>query len=53
VLVAIDRFSEASPNQTPLSDFQGRTLFLPKDRSLRPSAIHLGWHRKKHKFQES
>jgi putative restriction endonuclease len=51
VLVALGRFSEDSPNQTPLSVFQGRKLLLPTDRALWPNPIHLAWHRK-HKFQE-
>jgi putative restriction endonuclease len=50
VLVAAGRFSEDSPNQMPLSDFHGRQLFLPAERSLWPHPIHLRWHRK-HKFQ--
>jgi putative restriction endonuclease len=51
VQVAVGRFEEDSPNQTPLGAFHGRKLIvLPADRSLWPSPIHLAWHRK-NKFQ--
>jgi putative restriction endonuclease len=50
VRVAFGRFAEDSPNQTPLSAFDGRGLHLPADRALWPDPVHLAWHRK-HKFQ--
>lgn len=46
VLVARNAFSEASPNQTSLSEMQGRRLLLPKDKSIWPAKVHLAWHRR-------
>jgi putative restriction endonuclease len=50
VLVANERFVEESPNQKPLSGYQGEKLRLPCDQRIWPDAKHLAWHRKKHKF---
>ena len=45
VVVATDAFSEASPNQKPLSEMHGERLFLPRDESIWPAEIHMEWHR--------
>jgi len=50
VIVAAGRFSEESPEQTPLGAYQGKEIHLPRDRALWPNPVHLAWHRK-HKFQ--
>jgi putative restriction endonuclease len=50
VQVAVDRYSEESPNQKALSDFHGKKLLLPENPSLRPSPDYIKWHRRKHKF---
>lgn len=49
VIVAKGHFTEDSPNQKPLSDYDGHRLLLPRDRCLWPDPRHLAWHRK-HKF---
>jgi putative restriction endonuclease len=50
VIVAIDRFSENSPDQKGLIDYHGKKIHLPNDSSLWPNPIHIGWHRK-HRFK--
>ena len=50
VLVANERFAEESPNQKPLSGYQGERLRLPNNQRIWPDAKHLAWHRKKHSF---
>ena len=50
VLVAVGQFAEHSPNQKPLSDYNGKKVRLPGDRALWPKQVHLAWHRK-NKFQ--
>jgi putative restriction endonuclease len=50
VLVAGDAFSEESPDQKALRDYQGQTIYLPGDRACWPDPRHLAWHRK-HKFR--
>jgi putative restriction endonuclease len=50
VIVAVGRFTEDSPDQTPLAAYQGKKVRLPADQRLWPSPIHLAWHRR-HKFQ--
>jgi putative restriction endonuclease len=46
VIVANGRFSEDSPDQRPLSDYDGERIRLPADRGLWPDPKHLAWHRK-------
>jgi putative restriction endonuclease len=50
VIVAVGRFTEDSPDQTPLAAYHGKKIRLPGDPKLWPSPIHLAWHRR-HKFQ--
>lgn len=51
VIVAVDRFSEAAPEPAHLlRTYHAKPLYLPNDRSLWPSPVHLAWHRSK-KFQ--
>jgi putative restriction endonuclease len=50
VIVAVGRFAEDSPNQKALLEFNGKLIHLPRDKSLWPSLVHIGWHRK-HMFQ--
>jgi putative restriction endonuclease len=50
VIVAANHFLEDSPNQTPLTAFQGKKISLPSDPTLWPSPVHLAWHRQ-HTFQ--
>lgn len=45
IMVAAGMFSEASPNQKPLSEMHGQQLYLPADRAMWPSQKHLAWHR--------
>jgi putative restriction endonuclease len=52
VIVAVGRFAEASPQQTPLAAFHGKRLGLPGDRAMWPSPVYLAWHRRR-KFQGS
>jgi putative restriction endonuclease len=47
VIVARGHFTEESPDQKPLSDYQGRKLRLPSDPALYPDLAHLDWHRRK------
>jgi putative restriction endonuclease len=47
VVVAREAFSEASPNQKPLSDMHGQPLLLPRDELIWPSRVNLAWHRAK------
>jgi putative restriction endonuclease len=46
VLVAKRRFAEHSPNQTPLSNYEGQKIHLPADTALWPAPSYLDWHRK-------
>lgn len=46
VVVAMEAFSESSPNQQPLSGMHGQRLLLPQNEAIWPSKIHLSWHRK-------
>jgi putative restriction endonuclease len=46
VLVASDAFTELSPNQTPLIEYEGVNLRLPSDKRLWPSLSNVRWHRK-------
>lgn len=50
ILVAMDRFSEESPDHKPLCEYHGQRLRLPSNLELWPDPIYLSWHRKK-KFQ--
>jgi putative restriction endonuclease len=50
ILVATDQFSEDSPDQKGLKEYQGSKIRLPADSRLWPSPAHLAWHRS-HKFQ--
>jgi len=52
VLVALYAFSEDSPDQKALRDYQGQKIHLPADPGCWPNPIHLTWHRK-HKFYSS
>jgi len=52
VIVAKEAFSEASPNQKPLSEMCGQRLLLPGDEAIWPSKVHVAWHRA-HKFRGS
>jgi putative restriction endonuclease len=46
VKVAGGRFTEDSPDQKPLIDYQGRRIRLPDNTSLFPDLAHLDWHRR-------
>jgi putative restriction endonuclease len=46
VKVAVDAFSEDSPDQRPLSGYQGMPIRLPSDPALHPDPTYLAWHRK-------
>lgn len=46
VKVALHAFSEDSPDQRPLSDYQGSAIRLPNDPALHPNQAYLAWHRK-------
>jgi putative restriction endonuclease len=50
IVVALDQFSEDSPDQKGLSAYHGGKLRLPEDTQLWPRPTNLAWHRK-HKFQ--
>jgi putative restriction endonuclease len=50
VIVALGRFSEESPDQKALADYQGRKIRLPNDQKLWPDPVHIAWHRK-NRFQ--
>jgi putative restriction endonuclease len=50
VLVAGNAFSEDSPDQKALRDYQGQKIHLPAERACWPDPTHLHWHRK-HRFQ--
>jgi putative restriction endonuclease len=50
IIVATDLFSEESPDQKGLREYQGGKIRLPVDSRLWPSPTHLAWHRR-HKFQ--
>jgi putative restriction endonuclease len=47
VRVATTQFAEDHPNGKPLVEFEGQTLALPHDATLRPDPVYLAWHRKK------
>lgn len=47
MVVAVGRFSEASPHGTDLlASYHGRPLRVPQDETLRPDPIHPAWHRR-------
>ncbi len=46
IIVANDAFSEDSPDQKPLAEYQGCRLRLPQDPALWPDPKHFAWHRK-------
>ena len=52
VMVAVGMFTEQSPDQKALGEYQGKRIRLPADRGLWPAPAHLAWHRKR-KFQGS
>ena len=45
VIVAVGRFTEDSPDQKSLLEYDGQRIRLPGDPSLHPNPVHLGWHR--------
>lgn len=45
VIVADEAFDEASPNQMPLVEYQGKSILLPDDQSVWPDPRHVAWHR--------
>jgi predicted restriction endonuclease len=47
VKVAAGFFSEESPHQKPLSEYEGEPILLPSNPALYPGQEHLEWHRKK------
>ncbi len=47
VIVAGNEFDEASPNQKPLDEYQGKRILLPDDQSIWPDPRHVAWHRKR------
>ncbi len=47
VIVASDHFSEDSPDQKPLGDYNGQPLRLPDDKRIWPDPRHLRWHRER------
>jgi putative restriction endonuclease len=47
VIIAAEAFDEASPNQMPLVEYQGKRILLPNDRSTWPDPRHVAWHRKR------
>jgi len=46
VRVAVEAFSEDSPDQRPLSDYAGSPIRLPGDPALHPDPAYIAWHRK-------
>jgi putative restriction endonuclease len=46
VVVALECFTEASPDGRGLTEYHGLRLRSPADERMRPSRIHLAWHRK-------
>ena len=50
VLVAGGKFSEDSPDQKALREYQGLRIHLPSNSALWPDPAHLAWHRRK-KYQ--
>jgi putative restriction endonuclease len=46
VIVAAGRFSEVSPDQKPLSAYDGQRIRLPADPAYWPNPVHLAWHRR-------
>lgn len=50
ILVASGCFSEASPDQKALGEYQGQEIRLPRDRNFWPRPAYLRWHRQK-RFQ--
>lgn len=52
VLVAVDAFTEACPDQTSLTEYHGERLRLPINENLWPDQHHCRWHRK-HRFRGS
>jgi putative restriction endonuclease len=46
VIVALGRFTEQSPDQKALADYQGQKIHLPKDPKLWPDPVRIAWHRK-------
>lgn len=52
VLVAVHAFAEDCPDGRPLAEYHRQAIRLPADRGMRPSPVHLAWHRR-HKFLSS
>ncbi|MFO0965503.1 MAG: HNH endonuclease [Gemmataceae bacterium] len=50
IVVATGRFAEESPDQKALASYHGHRLRLPSEASLRPSPLHVAWHRR-NRFQ--
>jgi putative restriction endonuclease len=46
IVVAVGKFTEDNPDGRCLTDYHGRMLRLPSDPDLRPSPLHLAWHRR-------
>lgn len=47
IVVALEAFSETSPNQKSLREMHGERLTLPANQAAWPSPLHLAWHRSK------
>lgn len=47
IRVATAAFTESSPNQRPLAEYEGAELQLPPDKRFWPDLKHCRWHRKK------
>jgi len=47
VIVATGRFAEDGPDQKLLAEYHGHQLHLPSDPAVRPSPLHIAWHRNK------
>jgi putative restriction endonuclease len=47
VMVALETFAEAGPEQHLLAPYHGQRIQLPKDESLWPNPVHIAWHRNK------
>jgi putative restriction endonuclease len=51
IIVAVGKYTEESPEQKALFEYQGQRIRLPKERVLYPDPAYLAWHRK-NRFQQ-
>jgi putative restriction endonuclease len=47
ISIAMGKFSEDSPDQRPLSEYDGQKIRLPNNPAHYPDPVHLAWHRRK------